>query len=856
MNFRSTYVLLAIAGVMMAFLVSEVFFPGKKGPGKGLLLQKFVAAGFKPEDVTALEIEKAGSKPETLVFQKDARNQWRLVKPVGTRVNGYQVDTIIKSLLSAERVTKGVDVSTKAKHNLENPPVKVTIRKGTDFSATVSIGSVTTVPIVGADGRSELYAYVLSSDVPSDQPLVTKKVSLAGLFKDNETTNPLDTASLIKSVEDFRQTKLLSAPSDAVADTQSVTIRGGKNELSLARDSGDNWQFLSPAGFGEVETTEAPPNANVPPNPEINNLRKLLTTVFDLQVASAKDFDDAPADLKTMGLVENPEMVTIQLARRTPAGEAASTDTVSIGKPVEGQEKYYARVSGDSFVAKIDAAQVRSLLKVLQEPKNLRSHDLVRLSLPRIDAIDVEVGGVNFELRSPGSGIWVLFDPSGNRYAANPVAVNHLLESLNRQGQVTDFPPSDLPDANLGIDPKSRAGEVRLWYEGIVPQKKEEPKKDEVKKDDAKKDDVKKDESKKDGAKKEEPKKEAPTLIAKPNLKGEPSVRIAFGKDAGTGIYVRRTDGSGKLDAVVPQGLFTEVVKRSYLDYIEPSLRPFAAAEVAKINFNRGADAYELVKDGNDWKFVQPTRYAGKAGDAAKIGGLLEQMSRMRPSRVVSDAPTPEQIKTWKVGDAGSVMKLMLTDKAGKATVYYFGEGVGSEQFNVYFRTPEEKFVYELPKIFLDNFAQGALLDPVVYRIDRTKLKGLRMRGWADSGAVVTRELELKDGKWTFKPKADYEPDQGKIDNFLADALAPRAEAFFLKTPPKPEHALDTSKGALQIDFLLEGDKIVSLMLGGPDKDGKSVFALTSELPGDDLFTLLKDRFKSLREKPRIFQKD
>jgi hypothetical protein len=843
MSFRTTYILMGVAGLMVAALMVKAFM-SKPNPtaGKGFVFDKLQALGTKPEDITHIEIETTKAGAAKLVFERDGKKGWKMTQPVQTRVNGYSVDEIARSLLDAKKKTKGVEIRDKKTHDLESPPLKVTLKTATGQSATLSVGKV-------VDETSS--AYVLSTDLPGDKPLAVDKFAVSALLKqvnpkEKKEQETGDLASMVKTVEDFRQTKLLSAPSDAVADTQSVTIRGGKNELSLTRDSGDNWKFLSPAGFGEVETTEAPPNANVPPNPEINNLRKLLTTVYDLQVASAKDFDDAPADLKKMGLVDNPEMVTIQLARRTPAGEAASTDTVSIGKPVEGQEKYYARVSGDAFVAKVDAAQVRSLLKAIQEPKNLRSHDLVRLSLPRIDAIDVDVGGVNFELRSPGSGIWILFDPSGNRYAANPVAVNHLLESLNRQGRVIDFPPSDLPDANLGVDPKSRAGEVRIWYEGIVPQKKDEPKKDEAKKDEAKK----------DGAKKEEPKKEAPTLTTKPNVKGEPSVRIAFGKDTGTGIYVRRTDGSGKLDAVMPQSLFTDVVKRSYLDYIEPSLRPFTTADVTRINFNRGADAYELAKDGNDWKFVTPARYAGKAGDAAKIGGLLEQMSRMRPSRVVSDAPTPEQIKTWKVGDAGSVMKLTLTDKAGKATVYYFGEGVGSEQLNVYFRTPEEKFVYELPKIFLDNFAQGALLDPVVYRIDRAKLKGLRMRGWADSGAVVTRELELKDGKWTFKPKADYEPDQEKVDNFLADALAPRAEAFFLKTPPKPEHALDTSKGALQIDFLLEGDKIVSLMLGGPDKDGKSIFALTSELPGDDLFTLLKDRFKSLRDKPTIFKKD
>jgi hypothetical protein len=851
MNLRTTYILMGVVGLMVAALLIRSFSAKNIPSTKGYVFERLKGLATKPEDVKRLEIDTTSGGGKKLVFERDSKKLWKMIEPVQCRVNPYSLDELARSLLDAQTKTKNVDLKDKKTHNLEKPPVKITLKTASQ-SATLSVGKI-------VDETS--LAYVLSSD-RDDKPLAIDRFVLSSILKLTDGKDePTDLAARIKGVEDYRTTKLLGDVADPLSQTQSVSIRRGKEEITLSRDEKGVWKFVNPP-YGDVEAVDPP--GNLPPNAEISTIRKFLNTVYDLQVASAKEFDDAPTDLKKMGITDNPDLIEIKVVKRTVSGEDQTTETVLVGKPVEAQEKQekeeklYARVGGESSVAKINAAPVTALLKVLQNPKGLRSRDLVRLNLPRIDAIDIEMGGVTFELRSAGPGNWVLYDPSGNGFLGNGLAVNQLLEALNQQGTISDFPPLDLPEANMGFDPKNRMGEIRLWVDGILPEEKKEPKKEEPKKEEPKKDDSKKEEPKKEEPKKEEPKKEEPKkekLPTKPKMKGEANIKVTFGLPTGEGVYVRRIDNGAKLDAILPKFLVNFNFKKSYLDFIEPSLKPFLASEITRLSFNRGTELHELVRDGIDWKISLPAANKGRTADGLKINGILSQLSRLRPTRVLTDAPKPEELKTWKVDDDANIMKVSMTAANGNTVHYYFGETVGAEKINIYFRTPEEKFVFELPKLFMDNLAQGDLLDPVVFRIDRTKLKKIRMFGWGDEkNGPVLRELELKDGKWAFKSALDYPLDMDQFENFLSDVLAPRGETFLRGVGIKPEQGLDTSKGALQIDFIVEGREApISLMLGGPEKDPKLIYARSSEV--SDVFTLLKDRFKRLRESPSIFKK-
>ena len=78
MNFRTTYILMGLTAALLVGLGLYVFFAEDKPTGEGFLLQSFNAAGYKPSDITGLEIQRGS---ETLVFVRD-KDRWKMTKPV------------------------------------------------------------------------------------------------------------------------------------------------------------------------------------------------------------------------------------------------------------------------------------------------------------------------------------------------------------------------------------------------------------------------------------------------------------------------------------------------------------------------------------------------------------------------------------------------------------------------------------------------------------------------------------------------------------------------------------------------------------------------------------------------------
>src|SRR5262245_3655122 len=463
MNFRTTYILGGITVAMLLGLGLYIFLADEKTTGEGFLLKEFNVAGYKDSDITALEIQRGG---ETLAFVR-AKDRWRMTKPVEARIDGFAVDSIVRDLLKARREEKGVEIRDKKTHGLESPSVRVTLKKGADREVTVSLGNVT----LGEGG----HVYVLSSDYKDDRPMAVRKSTLSSLFKFPALAEGAsDTAALVKGVNDFRSTKLLGDAADPVAQTASVRLEEAKKVVQLRRQQDGTWRFEQPSGYGvvELEGPFAPGNTTA-----VNNLRSLLQNIYNLQVASASDFIDKPEALTTYGLnADNPDLLKIEIERRAMTGDDPSgTETLLIGKPTTGPgEKFYAKLASENYVAQVTSANVRSIKGVLEDPKALRNRDLVKLDKDRVDAIDIENPSATVELRKTGTPpLWRVFDAAGNAQPASGLTVSELIEALNAQRQVIDFPPIGADDKALGFD--NKAAELRIWVSGVV---KEEPKKD------------------------------------------------------------------------------------------------------------------------------------------------------------------------------------------------------------------------------------------------------------------------------------------------------------------------------------------------------------------------------------------
>ena len=98
----------------------------------------------------------------------------------------------------------------------------------------------------------------------------------------------------------------------------------------------------------------------------------------------------------------------------------------------------------------------------------------------------------------------------------------------------------------------------------------------------------------------------------------------------------------------------------------------------------------------------------------------------------------------------------------------------------------------------LINLSGANVQDMIVHRIDKVKIKAVKITDWQEVlGSPTTLEIERKEGKWALKSGGMFELDPNKVDLFLNDLTAPKADAFVVyKTGPTAEHNLDPAKNA------------------------------------------------------------
>lgn len=813
MNFRTTYVLLGVVVVALAALGIYVLrSPDKKtSPAvEGYVLREFRAADVKPEAVGTVEIERPGQTPDRMVFTRGARG-WEMTAPAGAgRTDSEAVDRIVSGLLNA-KTEKAADLSANpAAHGLDNPPVKVTLRAG-NLSETVSLGNVTI-------GGSQAVVYVITSDRP-DRPQAARKSDFAALFKPDPPKAATNAGQMVKGPADFRPTKVIGEGlTDAANQLTSVTVRTGKDELSLTRDVGQGWRFRVPAGFGDANSE--PDFGGPKEGAGINSVTSLLNTIISIQPAGRQAVTEN-ADLARYGLdpKQGPPLLQVDF------GQPGGGETMFVGGPVkaeDGADKYYARNEKDAAVAEVPAEPVKKVLAVLANKNALRDRTVVRLTAGRVDAIDVETGGDRFELRRVGPG-WQVFDADGKGRPASRKAVDDLLNRLTARQLATGFPPAEVPEDRRGF--AKPAAEVRLWENGIVREEKADPN-------------------------------------AKPKVTAPPTARVLFGvADVGDVVYARRITGDKQTDFFVPTDAF-KLASRGRLEYIEASLKPLSADAVLKLAFTHGKEQFEVERadDGKpaaqtSWKINGPESLKGRSADPHKVAALLTQLSILRPTRVVSDKVTPDVLNRLEVNPESPRMRVTATVKGEGDRVYLFGGDVGAEKKSVYLKPGDQELVFEVDRGAFDLFQKADVQDTVVHRLDKAKVKAVKITGWQEVlGSPATLEIERKDGKWGLKSGGMFELDPAKVDALLDDLTAPRADAFVVyKTGPKPEHNLDVAKNALAIELTPEAGDPVKVMISPPNKEGK-VFGTSSLSPGDVF--VMADRFAALRAKPAALKKD
>ncbi|HTK77574.1 MAG TPA: DUF4340 domain-containing protein [Gemmataceae bacterium] len=858
MNFKTTYIFF---GILIALLGVAAFtlLTGPKPGSEGLLLANLKSADVTADKVTRVTVERTQPTETKLVFARDGK-QWKLEKPYPAKLDSQQVDRVVGDFLNARTETKGTDLTgSLSNFGLDNPSMSVTLDTEGGRSETVYLGNVT----VGSPETA--LVYVTSSENPKT-PAALKRSSLGGLFR-TDVTNPPTAGDLLKSVTDFRSKDLILEDTFTPADVvTSIKLKSDKGEVALKKSSGGGWEFEKPEKFGEADTDGDTLASTSGTEQTPSGVKPLLTAIKNIRAVSNQDFIENVTDFAQYGLEPGKEAARIEVVRPAKSGgEGMVTEVLLIGKKEENGNRVFVRPGGEAVVVKVDDGLIEPIRKVIEKPSSLRSRSFAPQSVTQADGIDVQVGNdPPVELRKVGEpASWKLFDAQGHATNANATAVTSLLNELSGRRLVKEFPDPTATDAALGLD--KPAATVSIWVNGIVPEEKKEEKKDE-KKDEAK--DKAKDESKdkakdkdkdksKDAANPEE--KKEPT-IKKPKMQAEPTVKLLFGKRDKDLLYVRRIAGTTKADMAVPDSLLAKVT-RGRIDYVDPTLPSFTRDQTEKLTFNRGAETFVIertVKEGAKgptWEVKKPDNYSGRTADEGKVEQIVGELSGLRAERLWAEKPTDRELERAGLKPPKVEVTVGLKDDKDKPRVYQFGAET-DDKTGVYAKQGGRDLVFVVRKQVVDAIEQGELLDPTVFRLDLSKVQGIKLTGWKDVvGNEMTLDMERKGtNNWSMKGTSTFKLSAPQAESFLSGLTYVRADKFVVfKSGPKPEHKLTPAEGALKIEITVDGEKEpIMLSIGAPDADGKSYYAQSSKLPGD-VFLVPKEKFEKWKSRPTVF---
>ncbi len=813
MNFRLTAVFLGlvlalVAGLLVVVLLDESKDGAATADG---LMGPLTSAGVSEKEIDTVELVRTQPTEQTLVFSKSADGRWQLTRPTTAKVEGFAIDAIVRALFAAKPIADPNLTGNLTIHGLDQPTLKVTLRAGADRSQTVSVGNTT----IGGD---RAITYVTTSAAPK-QPLAVRKSDLTALFRTGATDG--EAWKLAKWLPDFRVRRILGADVRDPSQVQSVKVTTGGKELALVQTAPGEWGFAAPAGYGAADFDGA--TEPQPPTAAFTGVRPLLNMLTALQVGDRDDYIEQPGDdLSKYGLdPKDPHVVRVELKPKDGPAEVAY-----FGKPVEENgkpvvpAKVYARLEGDPAVLKVATDRLEGLRQTVLNPGELRDRDLLSPAKRNlIDAIDLTHGKETVKLRKVGPK-WVLYGgPAPAEAKAGQVAA--LLTQLARPRVITEILPAPNDAAFAGAETKAT---VKVWYNG-----QETP-----------------------------AKAEGDKLPPEPKLKGNP-VELVFGKKEGNTVFVRKTADNAKVDVKIPESALA-LVTLGRLDLLDPKLKSFGTQQAVRLAFNRGTETVELTKSdapNGGWTFQKPDSRKGKSADPQAVSDLLGLLAGLSADRVVSETPSPEELKKWGLDPAAPRMKVAVGVKEKDKTeerVYHFGAETDDHQ-HVYAQQVGNPVAFTVRNGVFDRFTTADLRDPTIYRLDLAKVSRLKVKGFnAVFGSPREYVAEKKGADWVGVSPADYKPDPARLTALLAALAAPRADKF-VAVGDRPEYGVDQSKNPDAVAFTVESDGTppVVLVLGKP-ADGGKVYAASSAVPGE-VFTLDATQIKKLVDKPASLQK-
>lgn len=760
---------------------------------------------LKDDDIDKVVVEKGGQK---LVLERRGQ-QWQMTEPLEVRADTSRVNDVIRAVHNLERLPKTAAIIGSKKdplklgeYKLDKPEIVATLYKGKTAYGLL-VGDETELGGAKAGGDKGVYVKV------SDQDVVA-------------LVRPRDLDALKKEPKEFRQKQLVTS---SRFNADFAQLEWPEQKLVVTK-SKDKWRLVEPIADRADQT----------------KVTELIGKVADLKADKDEDFvDDNMSDAAKYGL-DKPRL-TVEIRRdsieeekddktktKTDKTDKAKkkepvVEKVLIGGPVEGREdRVYAKLADQKNVMAVAASILNDVPK---QPNDLRSRDLVELTMGDVDYVRIQRAGSPEIALGKKDFDWEIYQPKGTK--ADSSSVTDVVKKIDDL-EIKEFVDQGDPK-EFGLD--QPAVTVAVYQKGLKPDDKEKDAKDK-----AKKDDKKKEEEKTDAA--SEP-------------KGEP-IQVAFGKrdEEKNLTYVRRGD-EPTIFAVSTEGL-AEILDRDYLAYRRKQVLSFGEPDVAKLSVHRDGKTFSLVRKKDKESDIQETWHMTEPveapADSRSASDILFNFTRLNAKKFYAEGSV--DLKAYGLDEPKIRATVTLKADGDKEPVQHVLL-VGSEADGGghYAKLGNEDLIFSVEQNVV-NYLTSELYDRTLIKFDNFKVEGLTLT-WPDA------KLELENKKPEGKPVKEWTvvgDDSFKLDvtktSSLVTYLALLNTDKFVQYQGDFTEEQGLANPALLIEVKIEGDGTPKTLRIGAAAEGEKHYVATAEKSGP-VALLPEDRFKDLLAGPNYF---
>jgi hypothetical protein len=249
--------------------------------------------------------------------------------------------------------------------------------------------------------------------------------------------------------------------------------------------------------------------------------------------------------------------------------------------------------------------------------------------------------------------------------------------------------------------------------------------------------------------------------------------RLLIGEKSPTGADLFAQRNGEKKVFLIPASQET-TMNRSTFDLRDKTVLAFQRDQVDAVSVETGGKTVQLTKDNADWKITQPLQ---ARADYGSVEGLIGRLQTAGMKTIVSDNPTPADLKRYGLDKPAATVDLKLG--SARATLAVGGKAADN---TVYARDASKPMVVTIDSAIVDELKKGAdeyrrkdLFEFRPYNANRVEI----IRDAQTVAFEKTKaEGENAEEKWRRVSPTAGDVDKEKVDSLLSRLSNMRAASF------------------------------------------------------------------------------